>query len=538
MTIQSTGSYAQKSFQHNESDRIAALRSYRILDTEAEKDFDDLTELASVICQTPIALITFMDTERQWFKSRTGTDETENLRELSFCNHTMTSLQPVMIIEDATLDERFSNNPLVTGEHHITFYAGVSLVNNEGYALGSLCVLDTKARSLSKEQISALMIVAGFVIEKLELRRKVYELEEANQKLYESENRFKNLVKQAPVGIAIYKGPNMVIEQANEFILDLWGQNEDIIGKTILEARPELAEHPYMDIIMGVFKTGVEHYGKGIKGPVRHHNQIVERYFDVIYKPIENSNNEVIAVMAVAMDVNDKYLLDQRKDDFLSIASHELKTPITGLKLSLQMLNLIKEKPFSPVHIRMIEQANKSVDKMNDLVDNLLNVKKLSEGELKLDKTTFVLAEMINNSCTHIRMEGKYNVSIEGDTDLQIYADEHRIEQVVANLINNAVKYAPHSLDIYVIIERKHSAVRISIKDNGPGIAKNKIPYLFDRYYQAEDSKASYAGLGLGLYICWEIVRKHNGNIGVESEIGKGCNFWFTLPIEIYDNFN
>jgi PAS domain S-box-containing protein len=532
MTLKPPIAPSPQPLQYNESERIAALQSYKILDTEAEKDFDDLTELASVICQSPIALITFMEADRQWFKSRKGTTETQNHRELSFCTHNMASADPVMVIDDATQDDRFKNNPLVTGEHHIAFYAGVSLVNKDGYALGSLCVLDNKAKTLSKDQVSALMIVAGYVVEKLELRRKVYELEENNQKLYESEHRFRNLVKQAPIAIAIYTGPEMVIEQANEHMLNLLGQSDAIIGLTLLEARPELAEHPYLNTIQGVFTTGIEHRGANIKAPVRHNGQVVERFFDAIYKPVKNEKYQVVAVMVVATDVTDKYLLDQRKDDFLSIASHELKTPITSLRLGLQLLDMIKEKPFSPMHGRLIEQSNKSVEKMNDLVDTLLNVKRMTDGELKLNKATFNIAQMLNDSCGHVRVDGKYNLHIEGDTALEVFADEHRIDQVVVNFVNNAIKYAPNSRDIHIIIEHTGKNVRISVKDNGPGIAKNKVPYIFERYYQADNSNPSYHGLGLGLYICSEIVSKHNGAIGVESEPGEGCTFWFTLPLQ------
>jgi PAS domain S-box-containing protein len=515
----------------NEAARIAALHSYGILDTPAEKDFDDLTELASVICQAPISLITFMEADRQWFKSRKGTTETENLRELSFCTHAMASGDPMMVINDSSLDDRFSHNPIVTGEHHITFYAGVPLINKDGFALGSLCVLDVKARTLSKEQESALKIVAGFVVEKLELRRRVNELQEANQKLNESEHRFRNLVQHAPVAIAIYNGADdMVIEQANEHMLNLLGQTEDIIGKPILKARPELKGHHYLDIIKGIFTTGIEHRGANIIAPVRHNGQVIERYFDAIYKPLKNEKNEVTAVMVVASDVTEKYFTDQRKDDFLSIASHELKTPITSLKVGLQLLNMIKDKPTSPMHLKLIEQANRSMDKISDLVDNLLNVKRMTDGELKIDKTTFNVAQMLHNSCAHVRVAGKYNLHIQSDSGLSVFADEHRIEQVVINFVNNAIKYAPDSPDIYIIVENRDTEVRISVKDNGPGIEKNKLPYIFERYFQADNSNASYNGLGLGLYICSEIVRKHEGNIGVESEMGKGCTFWFSLP--------
>jgi len=170
----------------NEADRLAALRSYDIFDTGEEKDFDALTSLASAICQIPVALITFIDEKRQWFKSHHGTEYTENLRELSFCTHAIASGDEIMVVPDARRDERFANNPMVTGPTKIAFYAGVPLVNEDGYALGTLCVLDQESHSLSTQQLDALKTLAKQVVDKVELRRKISSLEKTNQQLLNS----------------------------------------------------------------------------------------------------------------------------------------------------------------------------------------------------------------------------------------------------------------------------------------------------------------------------------------------------------------
>ena len=167
----------------NENERLASLRSYNILDTAAEKDFDDLTTLASTICQTPIALISLVDTERQWFKSHIGLAASETPIEQSFCAHAIVSYNEIMIVDDARTDERFADNPLVTGNPKIVFYAGVPLINEEGFALGTLCVIDQKKKQLSAEQTTALKVVAKQVVDKLELRRKITDLQIANQEL-------------------------------------------------------------------------------------------------------------------------------------------------------------------------------------------------------------------------------------------------------------------------------------------------------------------------------------------------------------------
>src|SRR3954465_12977548 len=168
-------------YPNHEQNRLAALNAYNILDTGNDKDFDDLTTLASAICQTPMAYISFIDDKRQWFKSRKGFEETETPVDVSFCKHTIASNGDIMIVEDARKDERFADNPFVKGEENITFYAGVPLVNEDGFALGSLCVVDQAQKQLTEAQIVALKIIAKQIVDKLELRKKASELEITHQ---------------------------------------------------------------------------------------------------------------------------------------------------------------------------------------------------------------------------------------------------------------------------------------------------------------------------------------------------------------------
>src|ERR1700730_3545639 len=162
----------------NEAERLRTLRSYKILDTKPEERFDELTRLAALICGVPISLISLLDPDRQWFKSRFGLDVQETPRAQAFCTHAI--MQPEMfVVPDASKDERFAHNPLVTGDLHIRFYAGAPLAARDGHLLGTLCVIDREPHILTKEQKTALEILARHVIANIELRSDLQELKDA-----------------------------------------------------------------------------------------------------------------------------------------------------------------------------------------------------------------------------------------------------------------------------------------------------------------------------------------------------------------------
>lgn len=162
---------------HNETSRLKALQEYKVMDTLPEQAYDNFTKLASMICNTPIALITLLDEERQWFKSRIGLERSEIPRESAICNHTIVMPDNILIISDTTHDPRFVNNPLVALEPNIRFYAGVSLVTSSGEALGTICVMDDKPRSITQEQLDALEVLSHEVMGQFELRRSIATLE-------------------------------------------------------------------------------------------------------------------------------------------------------------------------------------------------------------------------------------------------------------------------------------------------------------------------------------------------------------------------
>ncbi len=264
-----------------------------------------------------------------------------------------------------------------------------------------------------------------------------------------------------------------------------------------------------------------------------------QRWIKFKGKAYFNGKGVIDRFVGTSLDVTEQKQLDiatrellKQKDDFISIASHELKTPITALSASLQLLNKMKDNPNGKVFPSLIERSNRSLQKVNVLIKDLLTVTHFNQGHLNLNRRHFVMAEIVDDCCAHVHAEGIYSIITTGDCDLKVYADEDRIDQVIVNFVNNAVKYAPDSKEIIVRIEKLSESAKISVIDKGPGIAPDKIPNLFDRYFRTNpDNAGGQFGLGLGLYISSEIVKKHGGEIGVESVIGKGSTFWFTLPL-------
>ncbi|OKS88120.1 PAS domain-containing protein [Mucilaginibacter polytrichastri] len=256
-----------------------------------------------------------------------------------------------------------------------------------------------------------------------------------------------------------------------------------------------------------------------------------KRWIHASGSPRYDAQNNPSRMIGVTLDITQRKAYEQRRDDFLSVAAHELKTPLTVLKANLQLLERIKTQITNPKAHQLIEGASASMSKVSILVEDLLNLSKHSGGKLELQKKWFDIPQILDTCCSHVRIEGNHELILTGEKNLNVFADELRIEQVLVNLVNNAVKYAPGSNQIHLIVEKIDQYAKISVRDFGPGISQQQIPKLFDRYWQANKSSSTYTGLGLGLSICAEIIERHGGTIGVESTLGEGSTFWFTLPI-------
>ncbi|MCB1327703.1 MAG: GAF domain-containing sensor histidine kinase [Spirochaetales bacterium] len=387
----------------DEDARLAELRSCNILDTLAEKEYDDLTRLAARICGTPTALISLVDRDRQWFKSRVGLDATETPRDWAFCAHAIHDQEP-LIVPDALEDERFRDNPLVTAAPNIRFYAGTPLRTGAGHALGTLCVIDYERRQFTAGQKEDLEILGRQVTALLDLRRKTRRLAELNEE--------KNLL----LGAAAHdlRNPLGVIQGFSEFLLE---EAEELTGP---------------------------------------HRIFLERIHS-----------------------NSRYIL-RLVDDTLDLAAVEAGT-----------VNLRREA---------------------------CDLARLTEQCLELSR---------------VQAERK-NISIESriEPDLpQISIDSVKIEQVIQNLIGNAIKYTDEGGRVDVLLEQDASQAVLRVRDTGRGISQEDLKSIFRPFFRAqEQGTAGERSTGLGLAIAERIIGRHGGKLDVISEPGRGSEFVMRLP--------
>lgn len=242
---------------------------------------------------------------------------------------------------------------------------------------------------------------------------------------------------------------------------------------------------------------------------------------------LKDDSDEPIRMLGTALDVTDQKELEQKREEYIAIASHELKNPLTSLKLNLDVLS---EQSKESRYNNLIEKSRKQVNRLISLTNELLNVSKISAGALDLKKEIFSLQDCINESIATVQAEthkNKFNVF--GYPDISLVGDRFRIEQVLINLLSNASKYSPEGSSIDINVTQSKNDIRIEVKDSGIGIEPDKLQTVFQKFSRLQ-SNDIVEGHGLGLYISEQIIRKHGGKIGVVSEKGHGSTFWITLP--------
>ena len=360
------------------------------------------------------------------------------------------------------------------------------------------------------------------------LSRDLTRFREASAALRRSESRFKRLFESDIICIFIADFNGTVIE-ANKAYLSLLGYTrEDLVSHMITWADitpPEYAEKDAEAIKEAKEKGICSTYEKEYIHRDGHRIPIL-----IGYALIEGYKDRCIGFV---LNITERKMLEQRKDEFISVASHELKTPLTSIKAFAQILQQHMDRIYDEQSQLYLKKMEVQINRLTDLVSDLLDVSRIQAGKLELHKEHFQFDEMVKSVTDNLApVLNNHSIEIQKNESVTVYADRSRLEQVLINLITNAVKYSPGVDKIIIRIEKKKGFIRTSVHDFGIGIPKDKQKKIFDRFYRVKGPRGErFQGLGLGLYISAEIVRRHDGEISFESTEGKGSIFYFTLPL-------
>ncbi|RQO73902.1 hypothetical protein DBR43_00390 [Pedobacter sp. KBW06] len=502
------------------------------------------------------------------------------------------------------------------------------------------------------------LVICSETTEKVNTLQK---MEKTVTELAASESRLRYMLADAPVAIALFSGKELLIEAANKKVLEVWGKTEEVIGKPLHIAIPELKDQPFLQIMNTVFTTGKPFHGNEVKAILEQNHKLEEVYSNFVYQPLKNADGETTGIVLIAniiteqvitrkkveqaeemlrlsieaanvgtwyMDVNTRDFIassrmkelygyypheevsydavisqipeehrnkvrlaveqaiasgesysiehpvighhdqtlrwvralgklypptvghtahfsgltlditeqkrdEMRKNDFIGMVSHELKTPLTSLNGYLQLLIARMKKTEDVFTLTSLEKAHLQVKKMSTMINGFLNISRLESGKIHLDMQVFDLDQLIAEIIEETRPTLQHHsLTLSPCNPVSIYADREKIGSVVSNLLSNAIKYSPKGKKIEVNCEVHEGMVEVSVKDEGMGIKPQAIEKLFERFYRVETKHTqNISGFGIGLYLCAEILLHHSGKIWVESEIGVGSTFYFSLPL-------
>jgi two-component system, OmpR family, phosphate regulon sensor histidine kinase PhoR len=248
--------------------------------------------------------------------------------------------------------------------------------------------------------------------------------------------------------------------------------------------------------------------------------------------PLLHDDGEILFWVGSATDIEEQKQAMDKKDEFIGIASHELKTPLTSLKGYIQLMGMYKKEEVPAAIKQYISKALNAVSKLQHLINDLLDVSKIQAGRLEYKMTDINLADMVKAGVeSAIEMYPDYIIESNVEPELPAHGNPERLEQVLNNLVSNAAKYSRSGSKIMIEGKVLDGNVHVLVTDEGIGLSDEQREKIFERFYRVEDKTYSASGLGMGLYISTEIIKHHKGQINVHSQLGKGSTFYFTLPV-------
>lgn len=546
--------------KQKEISRLNALLSYNIIDTLKEKEFDKLAQLASIICETPIALISLIDNQRQWYKAKVGIDTDEIPLELTFCQYTIEK-DDLWEVEDASKHELLKDNPNVNAENGIRYYAGIPLQSDTGYNIGTLCVADTKPKRISEKEKIALKIISEQIMILLEAKKNNESLiAELRNLLKEKELESKKILEKNTLEIKMFydsiSNTNGIIE------IDINGKiiNTNPLMKAILEIDDTLLIGNNIATFLDfeISNENIPYY-------LDHKNHTLEykkdeelsKWLQINFIKIEGIDGTIEKLILICQDVTSRVLgqlelqnakdvsdyLNQQKDQFIATVSHEIRTPINAILGFTDVLIEIEEDYKKMDFLTSIKTAGLG---LLHIVNDILDISKIEAGMIQIDDTPFQLDEIISNVYSTLKLKAseknlKFLYAIDSDVEYQLIGDKNRLNQILINIVGNAIKFTEKGkIELRVSVEKTgidECHLKFCIEDTGIGINEAKLKSIFDRFSQAEVSTTrKFGGTGLGLSISKELIELQLGNIDVKSKENEGTIFSFVIPYKINHN--
>ncbi len=351
----------------------------------------------------------------------------------------------------------------------------------------------------------------------------------------DEKKRLEAILQQLPVGIMVTDSKGSVTHSNKQLdmILGRKFPAHFVVGKdTLLHATVEgKSVSPSQGPLAQTFTTGKPVAGKEYTIKRKDGKTV---YIQMSASVIRNEQGKIIAAAEIITDITQQKEMDKRKDDFVNMASHELKTPITSMKLYIDSLMTRMSQYKDERATKTLAGIKYQTEKLQELVSNLLDVTRIQTGKLSFTRESFHLNELIAETVEGLQQSiSTHTLTYSGKNSVVVSADRFRLYQVLTNLITNAAKYSPTGKDIIIRSKKIDGKAIVSIQDFGIGISPDQQKKIFGRLYQVTDAKErTFPGLGMGLYISKEIIKRHKGTIWVESNKGKGATFYFSLPLQ------
>lgn len=535
-----------------ESERLKELASFEILDTPAEKEFDDLTKLASEICGTPISVVSLVDDKRQWFKSKVGITENQTSREIAFCSHAILESN-VFIVSDASQDSRFETNPLVISDPKIRFYAGAQLITPSGNAMGTICVIDKVPRYLTAGQLDSLKALARQTTSLLLLRKRNIELKAALQESEGSSNRLKiitarleALVENLQSGVLAVDS-NGVIITANKAFLRMFN----------LDFHPcaaEGAELSNLITVMGRKSESEELFLKNTNSAIELKEAIfaeelsfsgglsVERDFVPIYELGRYQGH-----LWTYLDVSKKKLKDQiienQRSQILESAkltalgemaggiSHELNNPLAIIQGRVEYIKGLADQNnlSSAVAIEYCGKISSTVNRMVRIINGLRTIARDGDRDEPQEES---MIQIVTNTLEFCQTKFKFHGVTLKVNDLShgalVPCRSVQISQVILNLLNNSFDAVVGSKNPWIEINLSllDGWLEIQVLDSGAEIPSSIINQLFNSFFT---TKPPGKGTGIGLSISKGLIEEHGGKLSYSRQKDSTC-FSILLP--------